>query len=99
MTLLSSMVAACSWQTLTPAGEKARVLDANEVVNCLKVGETTASVLPNILFIERNRSYVEDDLAIIARNNAKDLGGDTAVPISKVEDGKQTFAIYRCISY
>jgi len=40
---------------------------------------------------------VQDDLNVTARNSAANMGADTIVPASKVEDGKQAFNVYRCL--
>jgi hypothetical protein len=40
---------------------------------------------------------VQDNLNVTARNSAAKMGADTIVPASQVEDGKQTFNVYRCL--
>jgi hypothetical protein len=34
----------------------------------------------------------------LARNSAADMGGDTVVPVSEIQDGKQTFEVYKCVN-
>jgi len=89
---------ACTWVDLTPAGEKVRVLSANEVQSCTKKGKTTVSVKAEIAGIERDQDKVKEELEILARNSAIDLNGDTVVPASEIKDGKQVFDVYRCIN-
>lgn len=91
------VLSACTWVEPTAQGEKVRVLSAEEVTKCKKVGQTTVSLLAKLAGIERNAQKVQEELNILARNSAVELDGDTVVPISPVEDGKQTFAVYRCM--
>lgn len=87
----------CTWIELTPEGEKVRVLSASEVTKCKRKGKTNASVLDGVGGIERLPHEVEEDLELVARNSAPELGGDTVVPITPVKNGKRTFAVYRCM--
>jgi len=91
------LLAACTWVKPTVQGEKVRVLTAEEVVKCERVGQTTVSLLARVAGIERSTRKVQEELNVLARNSAADVGGDTVVPMGPVEDGKQTFAIYRCM--
>ena len=34
----------------------------------------------------------------IARNSGARMGGDTIVPLTVVEDGQQTFVVYKCVN-
>ncbi len=90
-------IASCAIVKLTPGGEKARVLSSGEVANCQKRGTTTVSVKPTVITIDRKKHVVENELQILARNSAVNMGGDTVTPISEVDNGKQTYAVYRCI--
>ncbi len=87
----------CTWVELTSQGEKVRVLGAEEVTKCQRVGQTTVSLLDKLAGIERNPEQVQEELNRLARNSAVDLDGDTVVPASAVENGKQTFTVYRCV--
>ncbi|MFH7325976.1 DUF4156 domain-containing protein [Desulfurivibrio sp. C05AmB] len=91
------LLGACTWVKPTVQGEKVRVLTAEEVVKCERVGQTTVSLLARVAGIERSPRKVQEELNVLARNSAADVGGDTVVPMGPVEDGKQTFAIYRCM--
>jgi hypothetical protein len=95
--LLCLSVSACAWVTLTPGGEKVRVLDASEVSTCQALGNSTVSLLAKVAGINRNEEQVTKELSMLARNAAADMGGDTVVPISAVKDGKRSFAVYKCI--
>lgn len=98
LTLLAFMtLAACSWVKLTPQGEKVRVLSAQEVTNCKLLGKTTANVADKVVGMERKDHIVQENLEMLARNAAGEMGGDSVVPASGIMDGKQTFDVYKCI--
>lgn len=92
------LLQSCAWVKLTPEGEKVRVLDADEVTQCRELGTTTSSVKADIAGIGRKEAKVREELEGLARNAAADMGGDTIVALDGAEDGKQTFAVYRCIN-
>jgi hypothetical protein len=95
--LLCLSISACTWVKLTPGGEKVRVLEAGEVSTCTEVGSTTVSLLAKVAGINRNADQVAKELAMLARNSAAGMGGDTIVPTSAVSDGKRSYAVYKCI--
>lgn len=94
LTLLSS---ACNWAPLTTPGEKVRVLEPGEVKTCAKKGKTTVTTTAKVIGIPRGKDTVAEELINLARNIAPDLRGDTIVAISPIKDGKQTFAVYKCV--
>jgi hypothetical protein len=91
-----TLLASCAWVKPTGAGAQVGHLTADQVGNCRKAGTTHVSVLDNIGVVKRGSARVEDELATLAANSAAQLGGNTVVPISEVEDGNQTFAVYQC---
>lgn len=92
------LLQACSWVELTPEGGKTRVLSASEVMNCKRLGTTTAITKAVVAGVERAPERVQEELEALARNSAAaDLKGDTIVPIGKPKDGKQVFEVYRCV--
>jgi hypothetical protein len=90
------------WVKLTPEGEQIRVLEKKEVASCKKLGETTASLKAKVGPFDRSTKKVQTELQYLARNSAaadfKDKGADTVVPESDLEEGRQTFAVYRCVN-
>ena len=96
--VLTLILSACSWVNLTSQGEKVRILSMEEVKHCKRLGKTTVSLKSKIAGIERNREKVQKELNILARNGAVDLNGDAVVALDQPVDGKQTFAVYRCIN-
>lgn len=101
MKLVSILAAAalatgCVFVQPTVAGKKVRVLTAGEVERCRPLGSLTSTVADYIGAIPRSRDAVEDDVTLNAQNAAADMGGDTIVPVSQMQNGKQTFEVYRC---
>lgn len=88
---------ACAWVELTPTGEKVRVLSKAEVSGCKHVGKTHVKTAGKIVGGERYLEKVQEELDILARNSAPEIGGDTVVRIGQPEDGKQVYEVYRCM--
>ncbi len=86
----------CATLKLTESGEKVRVLDPSEVSSCREMGRTNTSITARIV-IERPVETVSKELRIIARNSAARMGGDTIVPLTVLENGNQTFNVYKCV--
>ncbi|MBV8657518.1 MAG: DUF4156 domain-containing protein [Burkholderiales bacterium] len=95
-TLLTGALSACSWVSLRPGADVVRVATAADVTQCKPRGSTTVNVLGKVGPIDRNPATVEGELAMLARNSALDIGGDTVVPAGPVEDGKRKFDVFRC---
>lgn len=87
----------CALVELTPTGAGVRLASPGAVVTCTNLGRITASVVHEVGILPRHPQAVQDNINVTARNRAAELGADTIVPLTKVEDGKQTFEIYRCL--
>ncbi len=96
--LLVTTLAGCAWVSLNPGGERVRVLQPEEVTVCQKLGRTTASTNTTVLgFIGRSYPTVAEEVQYLARNEAANMGGDSVAPEGGIENGRQTFGVYRCI--
>jgi hypothetical protein len=95
--IITFTLSACASVKLTHGGEKARLLSSGEVVNCQKRGATKVRVKPTMLTVARQPTVIAKELQILARNSSVNMGGDTVTPISKIDHGEQTFAVYRCV--
>ena len=91
------LLSACSTLKLTEEGEKIRILDPGEVSSCRNLGRTNASVTSKVVF-DRPANVVAEELMTVARNSAARMGGDTIVELTVVEDGHQTFEVYKCVN-
>ncbi len=97
VTVLSISLGACATIQLTQDGNKVRVLTPNEISSCRELGKTNTTITDSILGIDRPIEALEKELKIIGRNSAGNMGGDTIVPLTVIEKGKQTFVVYKCI--
>ena len=86
----------CTWVKLDAAGEQVRVVEKQHVQHCQRLGKTTVSVKSTVVGVERKQEAMQQELEILARNNAADIQGDTIVAISEIEDGSRVYDIYRC---
>ena len=91
------LLSACSTMKLTDAGEKVRVLEPGEVDSCRELGQTNNSVTARVI-VERPEATIAKELRIIARNSAARMGGDTIVPLTVIDAGKQSFVVYKCVN-
>ena len=91
------LLSGCATLKLTEGGEKVRVLEPSEVATCRNLGRTNTSVTARVVF-DRPADAVAEELETVARNSAANMGGDTIVPLTVIEDGKQTFVVYKCVN-
>jgi len=96
--LVAISLQACTWVKMTSGGEKVRVLSVEEVSSCKKLGITQSFLKDKIAGVNRNKDKVKKELETLARNTAADMGGDTIVPKTEIEDGQQSFTVYKCIN-
>ncbi len=97
--LIALLLMGVKWVKLTPEGEKVRVLEPAEVSTCKKLGRTKVSLKDDYVFgIKRSEKKVKKELAILGRNSAAEMGGDTIVAAGEPQEGKQTFTVYKCIN-
>lgn len=90
------LMGGCALVDLTDAGAGVRLAKPEAVAACTNLGRVTASVVHKAGFIPRHPDAVQDNLNVTARNSAAGMGADTIVPASAIQDGKQTFDVYRC---
>ncbi len=95
--VLSLLLSACTTLKLTDGGDKIRILAPDEVSSCRELGKTNTTITDSILGINRPAEALERELQIIARNSADNMGGDTIVPLTVINQGQQTFIVYKCI--
>ncbi|MDH5257972.1 MAG: DUF4156 domain-containing protein [Gammaproteobacteria bacterium] len=91
-------LSACSWVKLTPDGERVQVLSSDAVASCKKIGATTVSLKSSIAGVKRKQEKVAKELDTLARNSGAKMGGNTVVPISEMENGERSYAVYQCNS-
>lgn len=98
LTMGSLFVTGCATVKLSENAEKVRVLAPDEVSTCKKLGRASATVTAKTLGIARPIETVTKELVTIASNSATKMGGDTIVPLTVIEDGSQSFIVYKCVA-
>ena len=96
MLLAPIILCSCTWVSLSKEGETVMVKTISDVSECKKVAHTTASLRSKVMGVDRNTEKVKAELEILARNAAIEYGGNVVVPSSDIEEGKQTFDVYKC---
>lgn len=91
---LMSLLSACSFVDVEPGAE--HIILANDESTCKRLGNTTVSVMHQLGWFDRNEETVMQELQTLAQNSAAKMGGNAIWPESEVEEGQQTFTIYRC---
>ncbi|MGD8175155.1 DUF4156 domain-containing protein [Marinimicrobium sp. ARAG 43.8] len=94
--LVASLASACTWVKVSDEAEEVVVGKEGNVRGCEKLSDTNVSVANSIGPVHRNSEKVATELLNMGKNEATRLGGDTIVPKTKPDDGRQTFSIYRC---
>jgi hypothetical protein len=95
--LLVVPLAACSWGIkLDSAGSRVRTAWNDDVGACRNVGTVTVSVLDKLGPVNRRNTKVNDELEVMARNEAASLGADTIKPLGDVQGGEQRWGAYSC---
>lgn len=94
---ITAVVGGCSFVTVDPGAKDVLVLEAARTKDCERLGQTRVSVATKIGFIKRGKPAIADNLEVLARNSAAEMGGDTITPETEVSDGKQTFGIFDCV--
>ena len=90
------MISGCTWVKPSQEAENVKVMNADDVANCKKVARTTHSVKADVFGVERKNEKVQTELETLARNAAPEYGGNVVVPDTEIEDGKQSFNVYKC---
>lgn len=90
-------VSACnSWVQVTNEGEAVRLGTSSEVANCQRLGRAQAQTLSRVVVVERGGERLQEELTRLARNEAGDMGANVIVPESVIDEGRQSFGVYRC---
>ncbi len=85
----------CSFVQLSDGGANVAQLGAADAMNCTDMGTVTANTRDKVV-VNRSRDQVQEELIVLARNEAAGLGANAIVPVGQPENGSQQFAAYRC---
>lgn len=90
------ILTACTWVKPEEGGENVQLRSSANIGSCDKKGITEVKTLSRVAFVNRGSGKVASELVTLAQNEAVILGGNAVVPVSKVRDGSQRFAVYHC---
>ena len=93
---IAAVSSSCTWVIVSEKGGSVAVANAANVRGCENVREVTVSVTSKVGFVKRDANKVATELANLARNEAVNFNGDTIVPSSTIENGRQSFNVYKC---
>lgn len=93
---LTAATSGCTWVKVSEQASNVAVANAANVRGCKQMSEISVSVPNKVGFIQRDADKVATELATMARNEAAGDGGDTVVPSSGIENGRQSFNVYKC---
>jgi hypothetical protein len=65
------------------------------VANCTLVGDVSSQTKDKVV-VERNSANVKQELIVLARNRAAELGATDLVETGDVANGTASFKAYRC---
>ena len=89
-------IAATSLLCLRSAGEGVEIRTAAQVANCERLGVASSTTMDRLLLVDRNNERQQEELYILARNEAGSMGGNAVVPVTNVTNGRQRFEVYSC---
>lgn len=97
--ILITPLAACSWGIkLDSAGRDVRVAWNDDVSGCRDLGRITVSVLDKVGPMDRSQIKINDELEVMARNEAAGMQADTIKPLGDAVNGEQSWGAYACHS-
>lgn len=93
--VLSLSLSGCAFVTLSDAGAQVRQSNADAVTDC-KLVATISSQTKSKVVVERNLDKVREELIVLARNRAAEMGANAIVPNAEQSNGTQDFSAYNC---
>jgi len=88
--------AGCTWVQPTPQSDSVRIVAFEKANGCQKLGQISANVKASVGVIQRNGAKVANELGVLARNVAAEMGADTIVREGAVNNGERALSAYRC---
>ena len=93
---IAAVTCSCTWVKVSEQAGSVAVANAANVRGCKQVSEVNVSVPNKVGFVKRDADKVATELANMARNEAISDSGDAVVPSSGIENGRQSFNVYKC---
>lgn len=91
-------LSACTWVNENTDGRDVSVSTPQRIGSCQKSGDINVSVAAKIGFINRSSKKIQEELLVLARNEAIKLRADTIVAVDKPSKGAQQYTAYDCVN-
>ena len=93
--LLGLSLSGCTYVSLSEAGSRVNQSSLDAVSACTLVGDVSSQTKDKVL-VDRSRGKVKQELIVLARNRAAELGATDLVQTGSVKGGTASFKAYRC---
>lgn len=94
--IVMGVTCSCSFVSLDPQANDIDVSkDATSLKGCKFVGNTNVSLWSKAQTFQSNEK-VENQLDILARNQAVTMNGNMVTPHSEIVNGQRTYSVYNC---
>ena len=94
VTVFSLVACSGGWPALT--AKEVRLVGAEQLHGCENRGSTHVSVVDKLGKPGWNVDRVASELLQLAKNGATQLGGNSILEMTEVNDGVQSFAVFLC---
>ncbi len=91
-------LSACTWVNENTDGRDVNVSTPQRIGSCQKSGDISVSVAAKIGFINRSSKKIQEELLVLARNEAIKLRADTIVAVNPPLKGTQKYIAYDCVN-
>ena len=95
LSIIALSLSGCSFVALSDKGANVAQMQPTDVLNCTSVGVVSTSTQDKVV-VSRGEAKVREELLVLARNQAGELGANAIVPIDQPKEGKQNFRAYKC---
>jgi hypothetical protein len=93
--LLLALFNGCAFVDLTESGSNVSQASEADVVGCALVGTVSSQTKDKVVF-NRNTGNVKEELIVLARNKAAEIGANAIVTDGQPTNGTQRFQAYLC---
>lgn len=97
-TIALVLLGGCTWVELNTAGQPVKLFTKEQLKPaCERIGVVNASTKASVVAgTSRSEKKIQQELIILARNEAGTLSANAIVAKTSAVDGKQSFIAYRC---
>ena len=90
-------LSACTWVKMENQAYEVRVARADESLSqCKRLGEIAVEVKDKVAFYRRDPMKVQDELEVMARNEAPRMQADTLQAVAPPLNGEQRWLAFSC---